>query len=75
MIAAWIPGKTRDGIVEAKSDVILPGAQVRQAWVLDIFNGTEQELNITRNGNNTVIKGMLVKDYPVFVRVSVYDNE
>ncbi|MBM3242774.1 discoidin domain-containing protein [Candidatus Poribacteria bacterium] len=75
IIAAWIPGKTKDGIVAAKSDVILLGAQARQAWVLDIFNGTEQELNITRNGNNTVIKGMLVKDYPVFVRVSVYDNE
>jgi hypothetical protein len=71
LLAAWIPGRTKDGIVEAKSDVTLPGVPAGRAWVIDIMNGTEQELNVTREGNETVLKGMLIKDYPTFVRLSV----
>jgi hypothetical protein len=69
MVTAWIPGRTGDGIVEAKSDLTLPGVQARQAWILDIFNGTEQELNLTSTGQDTSIKGLFIKDFPVFVRL------
>ncbi|MBI2844082.1 MAG: discoidin domain-containing protein [Armatimonadetes bacterium] len=69
MLAAWMPGRTMDGVVEARTDVTLPAAKVKRAWVVDIFNGTEQELNLTPSGGDSVLKGMLVKDYPVFVRV------
>jgi hypothetical protein len=68
LIAAWIPGKTRDGIVEANSDIALPGVQATRARVIDVFNGTEQDLNIVRGGD-TLLKGMLIKDYPVFITI------
>ena len=70
MLAAWIPGKTEDGIVESNCDITLPGLGAQRVWVVDVFNGTEQELNVTRDGDNTLLKGMLVKDYPVFVRLT-----
>lgn len=70
LVAAWIPGKTEDGIVEAKSDITLPGGRAESAWAIDVMNGTEQELNVTRSGNDAVLKGILIKDYPVFIRIT-----
>lgn len=70
MFAAWIPGKTKDGIVESRSDVTLPGLEAKRATVYDIFNGTEQELNFTCEDGVTSLKGMLIKDYPTFVRLA-----
>jgi hypothetical protein len=69
MAAAWIPGKTTDGLAEAKSDLTFSGVIAQRGWVLDVLNGTEQELNSTVAGNDTVLKDILIKDYPTFVRV------
>jgi hypothetical protein len=33
------------------------------------MNGTEQDLDFAVNGPDTVLKGMLIKDYPVFITV------
>ncbi|MBI2844079.1 MAG: discoidin domain-containing protein [Armatimonadetes bacterium] len=71
MVTAWIPGKTVDGIVQSRSDVSLPGVQASRAWVFDIFNGTQQELDLIPSGNDTIIPGMQIKDYPVFIRVAL----
>jgi hypothetical protein len=70
MLAVWIPGRTKDGIVEARSDVTLPGIKGGRAWVIDLFNGTEQDLNTSTRGSNTVLQSILVKDYPTFIRIS-----
>jgi hypothetical protein len=43
--------------------------QATHAWVIEMFNGTEQELNITPDGKDTVIDGILIKDYPMFIRL------
>ena len=56
-------------MTEAKTDVLLPGVRAKKAWAVDSMNGTEQELRITRRGDDTVLANMLLKDYPVFVRV------
>ncbi len=69
MVAAWMPGRTKDGIVESKTDISIPNMKAKQAWVIDVFNGTEQKLNINNQTDGTVLKGMLIKDYPVFVRL------
>ncbi len=75
MLAAWIPGKTSEGIVEIISDVTLPDMAARRSWVVDIMNGTEQELKSISKGNDTVIPGMLIKDYPTFIRIRKYQNK
>jgi hypothetical protein len=69
MATAWIPGKTKDGLAEAKSDLTFSGVSAQRGWVLDVLNGTEQELNLTATGNDTMLKDILIKDYPTFVRV------
>jgi hypothetical protein len=69
MVSVWIDGPSQEGIVEAKTDIVFPGVKARRATVADIMNGTEQELEVGGNGKETVLRGMLVKDYPVFVKV------
>ena len=69
MIAAWDPETLVDGIAEVKTDVILHSCQAGEAWAIDIFNGTEQALNLSVEDNNTVFKSMLIKDYPTFIRI------
>jgi hypothetical protein len=70
MVAAWINGVRGDGLNESAADITLPGMKAQKAWVVDIMNGTEQELNISTQGDSTIIKGMLIKDYPVLIRVA-----
>ena len=69
MFAAWIPGRAEDGISESVSDIRLTGVQAKRAWGIDPMNGTEQQLNIARRGGDTVLDGMLIKDYPLFLGV------
>ncbi len=68
MFAAWIPGKTEDGIVQSKSDITLPGMVLKKAAAFDPMNGTKQDLVFSHDGNDTILKGMLVKDYPVYIQ-------
>ena len=79
MLAAWMPTSIdaykhtphADGFQEAKVDLTLPGVQASEAWVIDIFNGTEQMLNLAQDGHDTLIASMLIKDYPTFVRMKL----
>jgi len=71
MVSAWIDGPEKDGIVESTTDLTLPGVRAKQAAVVDIVNGTEQELDFATSGSDTIVKGLLIKDYPVLVRFSL----
>ena len=44
--------------------------QGKRARVVDIMNGTEQELDFAVNGSETVVKALMIKDYPVLMRIS-----
>jgi hypothetical protein len=47
----------------------VPGL-ARRATVADIMNGAEQELESETGSGGTLIRKMLIKDYPVFVRLT-----
>jgi len=70
MIATYLQGNATDGVVETKSDIVLPGVKAKEAWVIDVLNGTEQRLILTSEGDGTYFKGILVKDYPVLIRLT-----
>jgi len=69
MVAVWMDGLEKDGIVETKTDVTLPGVQAKEARVIDVLNGTEQKLVATTEGGSAVFRGMMIKDYPTLIRV------
>jgi len=71
MVCVWINGPEKDEINERKSDITFRGARAKRAMVVDIMNGTEQELDHTVDGDSTLLKALRIKDYPVFVRISL----
>ena len=71
LLCVWIDGRSGEGILEHRTDVVFHGVSARRAVVADIMNGTEQELDAETRGGDTVIKGMRIKDYPVFITVSL----
>ena len=74
MVAVWITkhGATSPNeVAESRSDIALPGTRIKQAWVVDLMNGTEQELVIKRYGYDTHIDGIRVKSYPTIIRFSL----
>jgi len=71
MFAVWLAhagASDPNEIVEARSDVSLPGIRAKEAWVVDLMNGTEQRLMLASSGNGTVIKGLRIKNYPTIIR-------
>ena len=69
MLAVWIPGRTTDGIVEIKTDIILKNLKIKGGFIFDSLNGTRQKLKSVKRKEDTVLEGMLIKDYPVFVKL------
>ena len=58
------------GEEDVKTDLTVPGVVAQKAWGIDVFNGTEQELELApAGGNDTRIKGLLIKDYPTLIRI------
>lgn len=70
MVAVWIDGPEKDGIVQTKTAVAFPDVQAKRASVVDILNGREQSLNFAHRSAETVLEGMLIKDYPVFIKIT-----
>jgi len=70
MVGVWIDGPEKDGIAQTKEELRLLGVQAKQGAVVDIMNGTEQVLDLSTEGGDTVLRGMLIKDYPVLIRIS-----
>jgi hypothetical protein len=69
MVSVWVDGPSKENLGEVKTDIVFPGLQARQATVADIMNGTQQDLETEESATGTVLKGMLIKDYPVFVSI------
>ena len=69
MVAAWIPGQTRDGIVEEVSKIRVGKGDVKKAWGIDLFNGTEQELVFENQNQATSFPDISIKDYPTIIRI------
>ena len=69
MLAMWIDGPSGDAVVEVKTDITFPVLRAKRATVADIMNGTEQDLELEASATGAVVRGVFVKDYPVFIRL------
>jgi hypothetical protein len=69
MVSVWIDAPRKDGIIQQSTGIIFPGIKAQRAAAVDVMNGTEQELNFEASGSDTVLKGILIKDYPVFIKI------
>jgi len=69
LLAVWIPGRGSDDFPDTTTDIIFPHTQFQQATGIDVLNGNEQVLQSSKNKGKPVLKGMLIKDYPVVIRL------
>ena len=71
MVAAWLsdPATNRPNtITDELYNITLPGIHVHQAGVIDIMNGTEQQLIFKQQGQDTIIGAVRIKNYPTLLR-------
>ncbi len=68
-LALWLGGHAKDHCDGVAVDVHLK-APCRKAVAYDPLNGVSQELSITRSGEAALLKGVLVRDWPLVVRLT-----
>jgi Dockerin type I domain len=69
MIALWTDGIAEDYDPGVEATLTLPWQSAQSVKGIDVLNGFEQELIAETENGNLVIRGFLVKDYPIFISV------
>jgi len=69
MTAAWLDLPLADAMIINKANIIFKNIIAEKAVGIDLFNGTEQELEICIENNNTVLREVFIKDYPSLIKI------
>ncbi|MFC2064453.1 NosD domain-containing protein [Chloroflexota bacterium] len=70
LIALWTDGVAADYDPGVLSTLILPGLADLMATGIDVLYGYEQELISSNENGDLVIHDFMLKDYPIFIRLS-----
>jgi hypothetical protein len=69
LVALWTDGVAVDDDPGVKATVILRGVSAQKVMGIDVLNGFEQPIVVSSEGSNLVISDLLIKDYPIFLRL------
>jgi hypothetical protein len=67
VMALWLPGHANDNFSAVPVQIEMDG-HFTSAWGYDCLNGVNQELITEIHENHTLIKNLLVRDYPILIR-------
>lgn len=70
LFALWTDGVAVDEDPGVKATLTFPGFSARKVIGLDVLNGFEQELIAETENGSLVIRNLLVKDYPIILRIT-----
>ncbi len=70
LVSVSLASNSADDSPDYPTDISFPEGTFVKAVGIDVLNGTAQDLSISRREGATVIRGMLVKDYPIIIRLS-----
>jgi len=70
MLAIWTDGIAQDEDPGVSATIRIPGLTAETVTGIDVLHGFEQELVFETDGDRTIIRDLLVKDYPIFIRLS-----
>ncbi len=73
-LAIWLGGRAKDRCDGVPIDVHL-GVACRKATAYDPLNGVCQELVVTHEGNAAILRGVLVRDWPLVLRFESVPNK
>jgi len=69
LFAPWTDGAAVDDDPGVMATLTFPGLAASRVIVIDVLNGYEQELITETENGNLVIRNLLVKDYPIILRL------
>jgi hypothetical protein len=67
-IALWLKGRTSD-ICKGEPCEVIVDTVSKEAAGYDPLNGTSQYLSFSIENNRTILKNILIKDYPIIIRL------
>jgi len=68
MLAVWLNGYAKDDdSQEIITDITFPGKTSKNVRAINIINGDVQSLNVTNDGENTVLNDIHIKDWPIII--------
>jgi hypothetical protein len=70
LLALWTNGVAVDNDPGVSAVLTFPGLTAQEVVAIDVLNGFEQELMAEAENGYLVIRKLLVKDYPVLLRVT-----
>jgi len=70
LFAMWTNGVAVDDDPGVKTTLTFPGLSAQKVIGIDVLNGFEQEMTIDVEDGNLVIQDLLVKDYPIILRLT-----
>ena len=69
LFALWTDGVAVDNDPGVNTTLTIPGLSIGKVVGLDVLHGFEQELVTETANGNTIIRNLLVKDYPIIIRL------
>lgn len=70
LLALWTDGVAVDDDPGIEATLTLPGFSAQRVVGIDVLNGFEQQLVTSIEDRNLVIQNLLVKDYPIILRLT-----
>jgi len=70
MLGVWTDGIAKDEDPGVPATIRFPGLTAETVTGIDVLHGFEQEFVFESVGDSTVIRDLLVKDYPILIRFS-----
>ena len=70
MLAVWTDGIAQDEDPGVPATITFPGLTAETVTGIDVLHGFEQELAFEIDGDDTIIRDLLVKNYPILIRLS-----
>ena len=70
MVGLWTNGIAAEDDPGVEMTVTIPGVSESDVIGIDIMNGLEQELITEMENGNLVINNLLVKDYPIIIKLN-----
>jgi parallel beta-helix repeat protein len=70
LVALWTDGVAVNDDPGILSSITIPGFSGWYATGIEILNGFEQQLTSNNENGNLVIRDLLIKDYPIIIRLS-----
>jgi len=70
MLAVWTDGVAVDEDPGVPATIAFPSLAASSVTGIDVLHGFEQQLTFEVDGEDTIVRDLLVKDYPILLRLS-----